>query len=48
MKNFAALFKELDETIQPEFKVAALINYFKKVPPCDAAWALNLLSGRKF
>jgi len=47
MRNFAALFKELDETTQSDLKVKTLINYFKKVPPEDSAWTVSLLLGRK-
>jgi DNA ligase 1 len=47
MRNFASLFKEIDETTQTNFKVEALINYFMKAPPGDAAWAISLLLGRK-
>ena len=47
MRNFATLFKELDETAQADLKIEALINYFKKVPPEDLAWTVSLLLGRK-
>jgi DNA ligase-1 len=47
MRNFTSLFKELDETTQTDFKVEALINYFKKALPGDAAWAVSLLLGKK-
>jgi DNA ligase-1 len=47
MRKFVSLFKELDETTQTDFKIKALINYFRKAPPGDSAWAVNLLLGRK-
>ena len=48
MKNFALLFRELDETTQLNIKVKALVNYFKNVPPGDAAWVISLLLVQKF
>jgi DNA ligase-1 len=47
MKNFASLYKELDETTRPDFKIQSLINYFRSVTSSDAAWAVSLLLGRK-
>jgi DNA ligase 1 len=47
VRNFALLFNELDETTKPDFKINALINYFRKAAPGDAAWAVSLLLGRK-
>jgi DNA ligase 1 len=47
MRNFALLFNELDETTKPDLKISALINYFRKAAPGDAAWAVSLLLGRK-
>lgn len=47
MKRFTQLFFELDQTTRVNEKVAALENYFRAVPPDDAAWALHFLCGRK-
>lgn len=47
MKAFAELFSALDETNKTNEKIDALVQYFKSVPPEDAAWAIFFLSGRK-
>jgi DNA ligase-1 len=47
MRRFAALFAELDETTSTSAKVDALARYFAAAPPDDAAWALNMLVGRR-
>ena len=47
MKRFTKLFFELDQTTRVNEKVSALENYFRSVPPADAAWALHFLCGRK-
>ena len=47
MKNFAALFTELDSTTSTNAKVAALQQYFQAATPADAAWAVYFLSGGK-
>lgn len=47
MKQFAALYAELDSTTKTNEKVAALVRYFESAPPQDAAWALYFLSGRR-
>ncbi|MDR3668240.1 MAG: hypothetical protein P4L35_15470 [Ignavibacteriaceae bacterium] len=47
MKNFVLLYNSLNDTIRPDFKVNALVNFFKNVPPGDSAWALGLLLGKK-
>jgi len=47
MKNFASLFKELDESTRADFKVEAFLNYFKIAHSGDAAWAVSLSLGRK-
>jgi DNA ligase-1 len=44
--RFTTLFSELDQTTRTSEKVEALENYFREVPPADAAWALAFLSGR--
>ncbi len=46
MKRFTTLYCELDQTTRTNEKVAALERYFRAAPPCDAAWALQFLSGR--
>ncbi|MFN7140953.1 MAG: ATP-dependent DNA ligase, partial [Limisphaerales bacterium] len=46
MERFTKLFCELDQTTRTNEKVAALEHYFRQVPPEDAAWALQFLSGR--
>src|SRR5580704_11045467 len=47
MKAFAELYVALDETTKTNEKVAALTNYFSRVPPADAAWAAAFLIGRR-
>jgi ATP-dependent DNA ligase len=47
LKNFAILFRELEETTDENIKFEALINYFNTAAPSDAIWALSLLMGRK-
>lgn len=47
MRPFVELFNALDETNKTNEKIDALVQYFKAVPPEDAAWAIFFLSGRK-
>ncbi|MFM1800982.1 MAG: hypothetical protein RJA81_334 [Planctomycetota bacterium] len=47
MQQFAALFAELDASTKTTAKVDALVNYFHKAPPSDAAWCISFLMGRK-
>jgi ATP-dependent DNA ligase len=47
MKKFARLFATIGETTATNEKVAALVEYFRGVPPGDAAWAVHFLSGRR-
>ena len=47
MKSFTHLFARLDETNKTLAKQAALVEYFRRAPPADAAWAVYFLSGRK-
>jgi DNA ligase-1 len=47
MKDFAALFTELDSTTSTNAKVLALQQYFQIATPADAAWAIYFLSGGK-
>ncbi len=45
MKAFAELYSRLDATTSSNAKLAAMRDYFAKVPPRDAAWAVYFLSG---
>ncbi|KFN50661.1 hypothetical protein P873_05735 [Arenimonas composti TR7-09 = DSM 18010] len=47
MRRFAALFQRLDRSTATADKRAALVDYFRDVPPRDAAWGLYLLAGGK-
>ena len=47
MKDFAALYASLDETTKTTVKVEAMVEYFRRVGPEDAAWAVYFLIGRK-
>ncbi len=47
MKAFADLHALLEETTKATAKVRALRDYFARVPPADAAWAVSFLVGRK-
>ena len=47
MKDFAALFAELDATTSTKKKTDALLAYFRRAQPADAAWALYFLAGGK-
>ena len=47
MKDFAALFAALDATTSTKKKTDALLLYFRRAPPADAAWALYFLAGGK-
>jgi DNA ligase-1 len=47
MKDFAALFAELDATTSTRRKTEALAGYFRRAPHADAAWALYFLAGGK-
>jgi DNA ligase-1 len=47
LKDFAALYAELDETTKTGEKVDALTRYFAAADPADAAWAVHFLSGRR-
>jgi len=48
VKSFARLYTSLDETTATNEKVAALVAYFKTVPPADAASALDVSLSPKF
>ena len=47
MKDFAALFAALDATTSTKKKTDALLLYFRRAQPADAAWALYFLAGGK-
>ncbi|MET0383628.1 MAG: ATP-dependent DNA ligase [Burkholderiaceae bacterium] len=47
MKDFAALFSALDSTTSTKKKTDALLAYFRRAQPADAAWALYFLAGGK-
>ena len=47
MRRFAELYAELDSTTATSAKVEAMAKYFSSVPAADAAWAVQVLSGRK-
>ena len=47
MRAFAALYTALDETNATSEKVAALVDYFRRAAPEDAAWAVHFLIGRR-
>ncbi len=45
MRQFAALFAQLDETTRTNEKVHAMVRYFSAADPGDAAWAVHFLAG---
>lgn len=47
MKRFTQLYSDLDQTNRTAEKVELLAEYFRSVPPADAAWALYFLMGNK-
>jgi DNA ligase-1 len=47
MKQFAALYRELDATTSSLAKQAALQRYLQEAPAPDAAWAVYFLAGGK-
>ncbi len=47
MKQFAALYRCLEDTTKTNHKIDCLRQYFQAVDPADAAWAVYFLSGRK-
>ncbi|SEA67216.1 ATP-dependent DNA ligase [Variovorax sp. YR216] len=47
MKQFAALYRELDATTSSLAKQSALQHYLQTVEPRDAAWAVYFLAGGK-
>lgn len=48
MRRFTELFERLDGTTSTLAKVEAMRAYFAEVPAEDGAWAVFLLSGRRF
>lgn len=47
MQRFARLYDRLDGTTSTNARVAALVDYFRDVPPADGAWAVWCLTGRR-
>ena len=47
MREFAALYDMLDSTTSTLARVAAMRDYFSRVPSQDASWALWILTGMK-
>lgn len=47
MKDFAGLYRRLDETTSTNRKIEAMVDYFRRVTDEDAIWAISFLIGRK-
>jgi DNA ligase-1 len=47
MREFAALYAELDSTTATNRKLQALQHFFRHADPADAAWAVYFLAGGK-
>ena len=47
MRRFQTLFETLDQSSGTSAKQQALVEYFREAPPADAAWALQLLLGKR-
>ncbi|HEY1786243.1 MAG TPA: ATP-dependent DNA ligase [Pirellulales bacterium] len=47
MKQFASLYRCLDETTKTSRKIDCLCRYFRAADPADACWAVYFLIGRK-
>lgn len=47
MRDFARLYSRLDETMRTTEKVDAMVEYFRRADPADAAWAVYFLSGER-
>jgi len=47
MREFAALFKTIDQTTKSSAKVAALVEYFRKASDPDKVWTIALFSHRR-
>ncbi|MFO7445769.1 MAG: ATP-dependent DNA ligase [Ignavibacteriaceae bacterium] len=47
MKQFAELFRNLDETTKTNAKIEALVEYFGSSQPENIIWTVSFLTGRK-
>src|SRR6185436_1847954 len=47
MKKFAALYTAIDSTTSTKAKTDAMVAYFSRAAPRDAAWAAWFLTGHK-
>ena len=47
MRDFATLYRAIDETTKTNAKIAAMRSYFASASPADAAWAIFFLSGER-
>ena len=47
VKDFANLYRSLDETTSTNRKIDAMVDYFRRIPGEDAIWAISFLIGRK-
>lgn len=47
MKDFAAMFSQLDQTTKINVKVDALVGYFAQATEADRLWAMALLAERR-
>jgi len=47
VKDFADLYRSLDETTSTNHKIDAMVSYFCRVREADAIWAVSFLIGRK-
>lgn len=46
MKQFNALFQQIDQSTSTNSKIAALVEYFKEAAAPDSLWAIYLLTGK--
>ena len=47
VKDFADLYRSLDETTSTNRKIDAMVDYFRRIPGEDAIWAISFLIGRR-
>jgi DNA ligase-1 len=47
MRRFALLYSDLDAAPGTTARVAAMVSYFAEAEPADAAWALQVLLGKR-
>ncbi|MEP7382484.1 MAG: ATP-dependent DNA ligase, partial [Gemmatimonadota bacterium] len=47
LASFVAMYVELDRTTATGAKLGALQRYFSEIPPLDAVWAIQFLTGRQ-